>query len=392
MTNKLEADRLRVAVLTGSLGSAGAEKQSYYIARALIEAGVDVRVFTMLRGGEYEEPVRRLGVEPTWIGWLPSPPLRISLLASQLINFRPHVVQSVHGYLNGYCAALGKLLNAVSVGGLRSDLPSFLRDNGRFARQLLTWPDAIAVNSRSAMEQTDQQGLPAARRVYFLPNAIDASHYPEQLKPAEGAECNCIWIGRLLPSKRVDVFLRALAEARAVEPGVRGTVIGYGPEFERVQELGRTLGLMPDGLSFLGFRDDIAVQLQAADALVFTSESEGTPNVILEAMAASLPVISTPAGDAEDLVRGSGCGYVVPFGSVEVLAGAMVRLAHSASTRRRLGLAGRNYVTENYSLSSLAARLFKMYAQVARTSERGRPHPLLTNPQAGTELHLETTQ
>jgi len=372
---KVAREQLRVAIVTAGLEFAGAEKQTFYMARALAEAGVRVRVYHITNGGQYHDALRSLKIESTWLGRWPSPVFRLPFLLASLRSFRPHVIQSIHAYTNLYSSIAGRVLRAVSVGGLRGDLMASFADNGRFSRYLLTWPDAIAVNSRRAIEQIEQARLVDPSRLHFLPNVIDLDSYQGCAGisiQAEGAEYTCISVGRLLPAKRVDVFIRALAAARSAEPGLRGAVVGDGPETARLQELAADLGLLPGALDFLGLREDIAAVLQQASLFVFCSESEGTPNVILEAMAASLPVITTPAGDAADVVNPAGAGYVVPFGDVKATADAMVRLARSPALRSKLGQAGREYVARHRATSELGERLVRMYADVARTSARGR--------------------
>ena len=360
---------LRVAIVTASLGLAGAEKQAFYMAKALSEAGVRVRVYNLSRGGEYAAALRGIHVDLECFGQLPGLPLRLMVLVAALWKFRPNIIQSVHAYTNAYSALAAKILGAVSVGGLRSDLTSCLADNGRFARSLLSMPDAIAVNSRSALEQVRKAALVDPARMYFLPNAIDLEAYSRAAVETGG--CSAIFVSRLLPAKRADVFLRALAKARSAEPAVRGTVVGYGPEEDSLRRLAVELGL-ESGVEFLGFRGDAASLLQNASMFVFCSESEGTPNVILEAMAAGLPVITSPAGDAAELVEAGECGFVVPFGDVDATADAMVRLARSPELRRTLGRSGRDYVVENRATAGLAGVLLTIYADVARTCGRGR--------------------
>jgi len=356
-------DPLRVAIVTASLGLAGAEKQAFYMARALAETGVAVRVLNLSPGGAYEDALRELKVESRHFGWLPGAPLRIPILMAALRGFRPHIIQSVHAYTNAYSSIAGRLLRIVSVGGMRSDFHTCLTNNGRFSRWLLTAPDAIAVNSRRAIDPS---------RIHYLPNAIDLAPFPGQALTdrTEKQECTCICVGRLLPSKRVDVFIRAIAAASARRPGVRGIVVGYGPESANLRRLAADLGLLPDVLKFLGYRFDVAAQLRQSSVFVFCSESEGTPNVILEAMAARLPVITTPAGDAADVVEPAGAGYVVPFGDVDATANAIIQLAESPALRSNLGKAGREYVERDRAISDLGARLLKMYADIARTSSR----------------------
>jgi glycosyltransferase involved in cell wall biosynthesis len=371
---------LRVAVIAASVDfdsgrMGGAEKQAYYMLRALREAGVDVRIYSLDPHEAHQESVRRMGVELRNFGRLPGVPLRLLILLADLARFRPHVMQSVHAYTNVYSAIAGRALGAISVGGLRSDWNSCLRDNGRISRLLLSWPDAVAVNSHAAIREVTRSRTLDPSRLHLLSNVIDMQSFGEPAAgsgPGGAGECTCICVTRLLPLKRVDVFLRSLAAARAVEPGLRGMVVGSGPEAVKLQELGGRLGIPPEAVRFLGPRGDVADLLRQAEMFVFCSESEGSPNVILEAMTAGLPVITTPAGDAGEMVESAGAGVVVPFGDVNAVANAMVQLARSSALRRELGRAGRHYIAQHCDASHLAKRLLKIYATVARTTSRAR--------------------
>lgn len=369
---------LRVALIAGCLGEkgglmGGAERQSYYMIRALTEAGVQVRMYSVVDSNTaYAEALSQMGVESRHFGWMPGSPLRLLLLLKWLRQFRPHIVQSMHNFTNAYSALAGRMLGVMSVGGLRSDLQSCLRDNGRFGKFLLTGPDAIAVNSRTAAADVINSGIVNADCVHVLPNVIDADGFPGPVSPASNSDCICISVSRLMPLKRMDVFLRALELARRTEVRLRGIVVGSGPEASRLEQLAAELGLLPDGVQFLGAREDIADLLRKSAMFVFCSESEGTPNVVLEAMAAGLPVVTTPAGDAGDLVRAADGGMVVGFGDVQAVAESMIQLARSPEMRFRLGMSGRDYIARNCDVSMLAERLFKIYSDAARTSLRSR--------------------
>jgi glycosyltransferase involved in cell wall biosynthesis len=356
----------------------GAERQAYYIVRALKEAGVNVRVFSLYPGEAYEGTLREMGVESKHFGWVPGLPLRIPILLAQLRRFRPHVVQSVHAFTNVYSGIAGRVLGAVSVGGLRSDLQCCLRDNGPFSRFLLTLPDAVAANSHAAIREVVQSQMLDPSRLHLLSNAIDLNGFSGRVDdPDNTGDCTCICITRLVPLKRVDIFLRALVVARKIEPRLRGVVAGAGPESERLHQIAAELGLSSEALRFLGPREDIADLLRQSTMFVFCSESEGSPNVVLEAMATGIPVITTPAGDAADVVESAGAGLVVPFGDVNAVANSMVQLARSAELRRTFGAAGRRYITSCHDVSQLAEQLLKIYAKVARTTARGRRNGLL---------------
>jgi glycosyltransferase involved in cell wall biosynthesis len=104
--------------------------------------------------------------------------------------------------------------------------------------------------------------------------------------------------------------------------------------------------------------------LSQADFFVLSSDNEGMPNVILEAMAASLPVITTPAGDAGVVVRDGMTGYVIPFDDVDRLASRMIDLTTSQGLRGMLGETGRRHAEQNYSCELLGDRLLNIYAEI----------------------------
>ena len=188
---------------------------------------------------------------------------------------------------------------------------------------------------------------------------------------------------RLHSCKRFDRFLEALALARRSEPALAGVIAGAdcGPR-TALQERANALGLMPPDLTFLGECNRIPALLARAGLLVLSSDYEGFPNVILEAMAARLPVITTPAGDASLVVQHGKSGYVVEREDIQGMAAFMVQLARSASMRVNFGEAGRKRVEQEYNYESLAGRLIAIFhsftAQQRRASllemlERGIP-------------------
>jgi glycosyltransferase involved in cell wall biosynthesis len=132
------------------------------------------------------------------------------------------------------------------------------------------------------------------------------------------------------------------------------------------------LGLLPDGVCFTGQRADVPALLDGSGVFVLTSDHEGFPNVLLEAMAARLPVVTTPAGDAADLVEDGRTGFVVDFGDKKKLVERIERLTDSPDLRRELGEAGRKRVEEVYGCAGVASRLLGIYRKVAL--ERGKRH------------------
>ncbi|HEX2978984.1 MAG TPA: glycosyltransferase family 4 protein, partial [Anaerolineaceae bacterium] len=172
-------------------------------------------------------------------------------------------------------------------------------------------------------------------------------------------------VARLVAVKRLDRFLQGLAIAREKNPRIRGVIVGDGPEKQNYQALAEHLGLTPDGVSFAGLQLDVPNWLNRADIFCLTSDQEGFPNVILEAMAAGLPVITTPAGDADTVVQEGITGTIIAMDDGQDLAGRLVQLASDPDLRTRMGAAGRHRVETVYSYESLASRLIQAYQKMA---------------------------
>lgn len=368
----MTAERLRVAIVTGSLRGAGAEKQAYLIVRGLQAAGVDVRVYCLNQGGVYETAMRTLGVEPTFFGRFQLAPLRLFDLIAALRRFRPHVIQSIHAYTNVYSGLAGRALGTLCIGGLRSNLTAFLADYPRaLSMCLLRLPNSIVVNSMTAVQDIQSRRLLAADRVHFLGNGIDLSDLPDTDRSA--SNCTCLYVGRLVQGKRVDVFLRAVALARTSDDSIRAVIVGDGPESNRLKQLAAELELSPEHVVFAGFRTDVAEMYSAGSMFVLPSESEGTPNVVLEAMAAGLPIVATPAGDTRQIIEGAQAGFVVPFGDVSRMAEAITTLAASADLRRQFASAGRRHVEQQYAAAHIAKGLLRIYEKASQhRSQHGR--------------------
>jgi len=367
---------LRVALLAGTLDPGGAEKQLVYMVRALTDAGVSVRVCSLIEGERLEEDLRRIGVPPVWVGRRSHPLLRAVALARALQSFRPHVLQSAHFYTNLYVSAVAPLYGAIAIGAVRGDVYHEIASNGRWGNWLLQMPPNLLANSYAAKRNAEQLGV-APETLHVVPNAIDLAEF-ERLtltRPRAPDRSRIVMaaVGRLLPDKRFDRFLAAVALARRQVPAVHGILVGDGPERQRLERLAQQLGLVPDGVHFLGHRWNLEHLLRYdADVLMLTSDQEGFPNVVLEAMAAGLPVITTPAGDAGVVVQDHVTGYVVPFDDVGQLAERTIQLACSPEQRRCFGAAGRSRVAQEYGLERLAGHLLASYRAFAehRASRR----------------------
>ena len=150
-------------------------------------------------------------------------------------------------------------------------------------------------------------------------------------------------VGRLEPQKRYDVLLRAFVRVRAALPQARLVIVGDGSQRAVLDGLVRSLGLESTCI-LTGHRSDIVESLHALDLFVQSSDYEGTPNAVLEAMAVETPVVATTAGGTAQLIDDGVHGRLVAPGDPDRLAAAIVAaLAEPAvlagwaqSARRRI--------------------------------------------------------
>ena len=361
--------RLRVALVAGTLAQGGAEKQLVYLVEALRSAGAEVRLFSLTRGEFFEPALRAMGEEPVWVGRFGSPAARIGALAMALRGFDPHIVQASHFYVNLYVRAVAPLYGAIGIGAVRNDVAHEVQANGRWGQWLLRAPSALIMNSHAARRNAIAFGI-GEEKLHVLPNAIDLRDFDERacagpvVEPGRG-ELLVVSVGTLARRKRFDRFLRALALARAGGAAVRGVLVGDGPERGALEALASELGLLPDGVSFAGRRNEVPALLRSAHIYMLTSEHEGFPNVLLEAMAARLPVVTTPAGDAGVIVEDRATGFVVPHDDVAAMAARLIELAASPELRLQLGAAGRARVESSYTCGVLPARVRAVHRAIA---------------------------
>jgi glycosyltransferase involved in cell wall biosynthesis len=167
-------------------------------------------------------------------------------------------------------------------------------------------------------------------------------------------------VGSLLPVKRWDRVLTAslALKQRGLEFLVQ--IIGNGPLSGSLKEQTEVLGLA-ERVQFLGFRDDVARLLNSSTFLVHTSDSEGCPNAIMEAMACGRPVVGTDVGDIPWLVDDGQTGFVTRRGDDAKLVERMANLIADRDLCQRMGEAGRAKAEREFGLDRLVSETFAAY-------------------------------
>src|SRR5215467_10260538 len=111
-----DLSKLRIAYVAGTLGQGGAERQLFYAIQALRQSGAAVQVFSLDRGGFWEEPIKQLGAKVTWIGQDRSRLKRVLRTVKHLKREPADILQSQHFYTNAYASVAAFFLNCKAIG------------------------------------------------------------------------------------------------------------------------------------------------------------------------------------------------------------------------------------------------------------------------------------
>jgi glycosyltransferase involved in cell wall biosynthesis len=182
-------------------------------------------------------------------------------------------------------------------------------------------------------------------------------------RPKDGPRA--VIIGRLKPQKGHQYLIEAAAQLLRDIPDLKVWILGAGSLLDELQAQVRELGTT-DAVLFLGERDDVPQILQQADLLVSASIWEGFPTVILEAMAARVPVIATDVSGSRELVRNGETGLLVPAAQPKSLAAAIRTMIENPGEARRMAENAWRQV-HRYTLEEIGATYTELYRRLIHT-------------------------
>lgn len=220
------------------------------------------------------------------------------------------------------------------------------------------------------------------QRCRVIPNGIPTDRYSRPQVPRkewrarEGFSENevlFVCVARFFPQKNHALLLSAFAQGPASDPNAHLVLVGEGVLQKNLEVHAKNLGIERQ-VHFLGLRADIPNVLGAADVFVLSSDYEGNPLSVMEAMAAGLPIVSTAAGGVPDLFDSGREGLVVPPGDLQSLSKAMAFLAGDRGIRQSLGVAAVRRATANFDVSKMVKAYEGLYEELVNHS-----HYLYTN-------------
>ena len=228
------------------------------------------------------------------------------------------------------------------------------------------WCDAVVCNSRAAADRLAAEGM-SRDKLVVIGNALPAEAFapaPAAL-PKRPGSLRVGMVARMNHRyKNHSGFMRIARRIQQQMPNVEFLLAGDGPLRAELEREAQTLGI-GDRVVFLGDRRDIPAVMASLDVAVLTSDSESLSNVILEAMAAGLPVVAYRVGGNAELIdekRGDEKrGQLISAGDEEGFAAAVERLLSAPSIRAQFGHNARKFAEENFGLENVRARYEACY-------------------------------
>ena len=275
--------------------------------------------------------------------------------AALAVRPRPVIVHTYHGHvLEGYFG------------------PAKARLYLELERGLARVSDRLLGVSQATVDDLVRLGVAPPEKFRVLPLGLDLDPLAEPSEKLRGSsreqlgvgagEVLLVFVGRIVPIKRIDLLLRALAQAREAAPRLRLALVGDGDERQAFERQATELGIAGDTL-FLGYQRELRPIFAAADIAVLSSDNEGTPVSLIEAAAAGLPAVATEAGGVGEVVTAD-TGIVVPRGEVGALASAMVEMATDAQRRETCGRAARRRALGRYGAQRLLGDIDALYREL----------------------------
>jgi len=303
---------------------------------------------------------------PRWLSRI------VGSVAARLLTFvwvgirtRPHVIGGFHLLLNGLLALLLARLTGAramyfSVGGPPEMLGGGVTSENRLfeklrtpdpvlERQLLNVVgrfDTVITMGKRAISIFRQHGVETDFHV--VSGGIDTSRFYVSLEPPKA---DLILVARLVPIKRIDLFLEVIRHVRETLPGVSAIIVGDGPLRQELEQKAAALHVS-ENVKFVGYHRDVEVWLQQAKLFVLTSQSEGLALSLMEAMLCGLPAVVPNVGDLGELVTDGVNGYLVEEHTPEAFAARILSLLTYSERYQQFAKAARSS-SERYEISAV---------------------------------------
>jgi glycosyltransferase involved in cell wall biosynthesis len=365
-------------LMVNTFETGGSERQFTVLAQNLIPPQFQTHLGCVSRRGPLAQhfldtPQFPLG--GSLFGWQ-SLRTRLNLIR----HLRQHGVQVAHAfdfYTNLILIPAARLARVPVVIGSHRQLGDLMTP-AQFRAQAAAfrWCDMVVCNSQAAADRLLATGL-SSNKIAVIGNALPDEAFTT-ISAALPKPRGVVRVGMVARMnhryKNHSGFLRIAALVHKQIPNAEFVLVGDGPLRQDLEKEAASLGLGASAI-FLGDRQDMSAVLASLDVAVNTSDSESLSNVILEAMAAGLPVVAYGVGGNSELLSPER-GALIPAGNETSFADAVQKLLADSALCQQLGRNARQFAQENFSLDRVRQRYVELYVTLLEKKRRRRvPHP-----------------
>jgi glycosyltransferase involved in cell wall biosynthesis len=370
--------KIKVVHIVPMLSPGGAERVAVHIVTRLNPHSYEP-VIVSLRGRlecDLDGLLEHAGVEVRYLGKPPGFDYRMySKLHSVLNDCRPDIVHT-HIQVLRYSLPSMLLLKRASLlhtvhNMAEREIEPRMRWIQRYAFNQGVVP--VAVADKVALSLKSVYGI---RQCRVIPNGVPMDYYAcpqtprQEWRVREGftdQDVLLVCVARFAPQKNHALLLRAFAEGPASDPNVHLILIGEGPLRKQLEDQAKNLRL-GKRIRFLGLRTDIPDVLNAMDVFVLSSDWEGNPLSVIEAMASGLPTVSTAVGGVPDLFESGKEGLSVQPGDVQGLSNSMAYLSGNREARMSMGAAAARRARKHYDVATMVRSYEDLYEELVNSS------------------------
>lgn len=363
----------RVMQVTWSLVAGGAEIYALTIASRLDKNKFVPLMCAMDQGGALEPEIKRQGLPFFIMHRRPGIDWRLMLRLHRLFRRKRVDILQTHHFNQLFYSAFGAKLVGARIFHTEHDTELSKKPRLRFALRILSLfcEKMIAIGDDIAA-MFREIGIPESK-IEIVHAGVELSTVEDsrdevrrELQLAEN-ERVAIIVARLFPEKNHKLLLAAFAGVVQKNQNARLLIVGEGVEGDAIRAEVTRLGL-ENQVRMLGVRRDVPRLLAAADVFVLTSDREGLPIAVLEAMAAGKPVIATAVGNLPDVVRDGENGRIVPRGDRDALESALIELLGDEARASKMGTAARE-TARGYDVRTTIERYEQLFGEKLKLSK-----------------------
>ncbi len=383
----MPTSRIRVALVIARLNIGGPATHVVQLAAGLPADRFEVRLIAGREGrgeGSMRYLAAKAGFTPTWIPELspalsPSNFIAFFKLLRLMRTWRPDIVHTHTAMAGAIGRTTGRLAHVPAVvhtfhghvlrGYFAPPVETLFRT---IERSLARHSDRLITLSSSLRDDLVALHIAPREKIQVIPLGMEFGGL-HNLPRREGRLRREIGIapqvplvgsvGRLVPIKNHTLLLHAARRMVDLDTSAHFVIVGDGELRARLEDLARQLELAPR-VHFLGWREDLAPIYSDLDLLALTSDNEGTPVAVLEAMAAGVPVVSTAVGGVPDVIRDGETGSLVMRREVEDFAQAMLRALRNMPFSQAMAERARAEVVARFGKERMLAETAALYENV----------------------------